>query len=290
MKPLRKPFVGDPLFPLELSYRTLKKTIDELPDHLHDRYEMVFIHSGHGIFFIDDAWYDKKAGDLFLIPGNTIHRSLPHDEDPIVSSVLFFAPSLLHSESTEASYHALYSFDWVRKNKTYRIELTPLLTKEVEAAFADIQSELEQRLFGSQEAIKLSLHRLLLQLNRSIHATQPDSLEQANSIPAWMRDALREIDEHPERANGLSTLAAKACISAPHFSRVFKQLTAMNVTQYVNAKRIVRSKELLLSTDQSIANIAQSCGYETTAHFHRMFKRVADVTPSQYRRSLKGHK
>ncbi|CAM3989155.1 AraC family transcriptional regulator [Saccharibacillus endophyticus] len=285
MKPLRKPFDGDPLFPLELSYRTMKKPIDELPDHLHDRYEIVFVHSGQGVFFIDDAWYEKKAGDLFLIPGNTIHRSLPHDEDPVVSSVLFFAPRLLHTESVDGAYHALLCFDRARKHKTYRLELPDSLIAEIEASFKEIHLELERQQLGSREAVKLIASTLLLRINRLIYAQQPDRAEETASIPFWMKEALREIDEHPERSNGLSTLAARACISPPHFSRVFKQLTAMNVTQYVNAKRIVRAKELLTSTDRSVAEIAQSCGYETTAHFHRIFKRVAGTTPSGYRKT-----
>lgn len=287
MKPLRKPFDGDPLFPLELSYRAMKKPIDELPDHLHERYEIVFVHSGQGVFFIDDAWYEKKAGDLFLIPGNTIHRSLPHDEDPVVSSVLFFAPRLLHTESADGAYHALLCFDWARKNKTYRIELPPELAEETEKTFGQIRSELEQRQLGSHEAVKLAASRLLLHINRLIYAQrQANPSEETGSVPFWMKEALREIDEYPERSNGLSTLAARACISPAHFSRVFKQLTAMNVTQYVNAKRIVRAKELLASTDRSIEEIARNCGYETTAHFHRIFKRLADMTPSHYRKSI----
>lgn len=285
MKPVRKPFSGDPLFPLELFCRTMKKPIEELPDHLHDRYEIVFVHSGRGVFFIDDAWYEKKAGDLFLIPGNTIHRSLPSDEDPVVSSVLFFAPGLLHTESPDGSYRSLLCFDWARKNKTYRLELPDWLVEEAENVFVEIREELERQQLGSREAVKLIAHRLLLRLNRLIHARLPEPSEETRGVPSWMKDALRGIDEHPERASGLSALAAEACISPAHFSRVFKQLTAMNVTQYVNAKRIVRAKELLTSTDRGVADIAQACGYETTAHFHRIFKRMADMTPIQYRRS-----
>ena len=38
---------------------------------MHDLYEVVYVHKEKGMFFIDDALYEKEQGDLFLIPGNT---------------------------------------------------------------------------------------------------------------------------------------------------------------------------------------------------------------------------
>ena len=85
MRPFRKPFFGDPAFPFEMVHRATKYPQFELPDHLHDRCEIVYVHSGRGTFFIDDTLYEKAPGDLFLIPGDTIHRAFPDADDPIVS-------------------------------------------------------------------------------------------------------------------------------------------------------------------------------------------------------------
>lgn len=62
MKPFRKPFFGDPLFPFEINHKNIKKQDNELPDHLHDRYELVYVYQGKGTFFIDNTWYEKKVG------------------------------------------------------------------------------------------------------------------------------------------------------------------------------------------------------------------------------------
>lgn len=286
LKPIRKPFLGDPLFPLNLSYKTMKKQNNELPDHLHDRYELVFIHQGSGVFFIDNTWYDKKPGDLFVIPGNTIHHSLPNNEHPIVSSALFFAPALLTMESLDESYNSLLCFDCARKDKVYRIELTEPLLSFTEAALDQIQQELKERSSGYREAVRLIACQLLLHVNRHVQSIRvKDTVLEAPAGPHWMRELLHEIDEHPEHDVSLTRLAEKANVSAAHFSRVFRQFTTMNVTQYINAKRIIRAKELLTHSQENIQTISEQCGYETTTHFYRVFKALTGLTPSKYRQS-----
>lgn len=286
MAPIRKPFIGDPLFPFELAYQSVKRQTNELPDHLHDRYELVYIHQGKGVFFIDNAWYEKKQGDLFIIPGNTIHHSLPHNEDPIVSSALYFAPTLLAMDPIDDSYRSLLCFDLARQKGIYRIELTEPLRVVAETALEQIHTELKEHRLGYHEAVKLLSCQLLLQINRHVQSVRrrEDPLEPGVG-PLWMRQVLRDIDEHPEHENSLARLADKANVSAPHFSRVFRQLTTMNLTQYVNAKRIIRAKELLIRTDQKITDIAEQCGYETVTHFHRVFKALTGVTPHKYRQN-----
>ncbi len=58
----------------------------------------------------------------------------------------------------------------------------------------------------------------------------------------------------------------------------------MNLTQYANAKRMIRAKKLLRATELTIEEISRRCGYETTAHFYRMFKGLTGSTPKSYRK------
>jgi AraC-like DNA-binding protein len=58
----------------------------------------------------------------------------------------------------------------------------------------------------------------------------------------------------------------------------------MNVTDYVNAKRISLAKERLLESDDSVSLIAERCGFESLPHFHRIFKKITGQTPGAYKR------
>lgn len=283
MKPLRKSFAGDPLFPFEIVYKTIKKQDNELPDHLHDLYELVYVHQGKGIFFIDQTWYEKHAGDLFFIPGNTIHHSLPDDADPIVSSAIFFAPSLLGGLQLDHTYNPLQCFELARKNKIYKLAVPKEIRQTIELGLEEIADEFSSQMLGCHDAVWLVFSQILLLINRLVHSSSILQTVNSHFGPPWILEALETINSHPERAVSLIQLAEQARVSPAHFSRVFKQLTTMNVTAYVNAKRIIKAKELLIDSSNNINDIAEQCGFETATHFYRVFKSLTSMTPGQYR-------
>ncbi|WP_276357357.1 AraC family transcriptional regulator [Cohnella caldifontis] len=289
MTAYRKPFFGDPLFPFQIVHKDKKSPEKELPDHLHDRYELVYVYAGQGTFFIDKTLYEKKPGDLFLIPGNTIHRSFPDPEDPIVSTALFFAPGMALAESFDDGYSNLRCFEAARTRKRYKMALPAEMRETAEKLLDEIEEELRQARLGYRQAVRIQLQRLLLLLNRHAAEGWPDEGSDRRLGPSWLREALREIDDGLGRDLGLSKLAKAASVAPSHFSRVFKQYTGMNVTDYVNAKRIVRAKDLLLRSEAGVGEIAEACGFESLPHFHRVFKSLTGVTPKTYRREKTMH-
>lgn len=284
LEPFRKPFFGDPLFPFHIIHRAVKHPQHELPDHLHDRYELVYVHQGSGTFFIDKTLYDKKPGDLFLIPGNTVHRAFPEEADPIISTAVFFAPAFMESGPYDDGRSLLHAFDIARRQGSHRFVVPDDLRETIESALDIIQAEHESREPGYRAAIRLELGRLLLRLGRYLSGQFADRPADSLHGPSWIRGALHAIDAAPELAHSLTAFADAAAVSASHFSRTFKQFTGMNVTDYVNAKRIIRAKELLSRSDGTIADIAEQCGFASIPHFHRVFKALTDATPSSYRR------
>lgn len=287
MEPVRKSFFIDPIFPLEVVYRGFRVTENELPDHLHDLYEVVYIHEGKGTFFIDQSLYEKEPGDLFLIPGNTIHRSFPSASEPIVSSAIFFAPSLITTSMLIDEYEPFKCFDIARKMKHYKIVIPEPVKLKIETVINDMGRELNEKKPGYRQALWLQLQQLLLELYRH-PALKASSSSVSGLIPQWIQHALHDINSNPVQCGGLTELSEKACVSTGHFSRVFKQVTGMNVTDYVNAKRIAKAKELLLATDDTIEAIAQRCGFQGMRHFYQLFMRLTGETPKRYRRQIKG--
>jgi len=286
MDPIRKPFSLDPVFPFELVYKGIRYSNNELPDHLHDLYEIVFIHEGKGLFFINGDIYDKGQGDLFLIPGNTVHRAFPSADEPIVSTAVFFAPSFAQTDSLDDGCDPLKCFELARRRKQYKVRLPEQKRSAIEAAVDAMAVEMRTKSLGYRHAVRLRLHQLLLDTSRHLIATE--TLTTAGQIgPRWIHGALHEIDRNPAHCGGLAELSAKACVSPAHFSRVFKQLTGMNVTDFVNAKRLIRAKELLLETDDNVETIALACGFQGMRHFYQTFKKFTGLTPRAYRLQLK---
>ncbi|MFC5447098.1 AraC family transcriptional regulator [Paenibacillus aestuarii] len=283
--PIVKNFFNDPLLPLEIVYKDRKPPNQELPDHLHDRYELVYVYGGKGTFFLNQMIYEMNEGDIFIIPGNTIHRALPDGDCPITSTAVFFAPQMIGHHALSDTFTNMFIFERARKLKRYKLASPLSLRPFIEETLQQMQQELERREAGFRYAIHLHLNSLLLSLNRLTLQESYQHPADGGVGPTWLLHMLQHLDQcHTDPAVGLSYLAKQASVSAAHLSRVFKQLTGMNITDYVNAKRISTAKELLMATDLGIDIIAYNCGYESLPYFHHLFKKFTGVTPGAYRR------
>ncbi len=76
-------------------------------------------------------------------------------------------------------------------------------------------------------------------------------------------------------------------MSRAHFTRVFRKTVGTTPIQFILKIRIDRAKELLDFTDKSIADIAESSGFQDQNYFARIFKKTTGVSPTQYRNSDK---
>ncbi|MDB8791025.1 helix-turn-helix transcriptional regulator [Romboutsia sp. 1001216sp1] len=72
-------------------------------------------------------------------------------------------------------------------------------------------------------------------------------------------------------------------LSQCYFSKLFKKETGLNFINYLNSKKISKAKELLVSTDEPINNIAINLGFEDCGYFIRVFKKSENITPKKYR-------
>lgn len=78
-------------------------------------------------------------------------------------------------------------------------------------------------------------------------------------------------------------------LSINYLSSYFKEQTNENIINYITYLRIEKAKHLLVSTDLSIKNIAESSGYYNVSSFIRRFKQVTGVTPGKYREDNTGN-
>lgn len=74
-------------------------------------------------------------------------------------------------------------------------------------------------------------------------------------------------------------------VSEVYLRQLFKTYLSTTPKQYILEIRIIKAKELLLSTSDSISNIALTCGFVSIQHFCRAFKSITGYTPTDYRKS-----
>ncbi len=95
------------------------------------------------------------------------------------------------------------------------------------------------------------------------------------------------INSNSDQPLSIQALAAEHNISARTLNRRFKEITGHTPLHYLQQKRISSARELLLKTDMSVADIASAVGYEDSSYFIGLFKRAVQLTPQNYRNSVR---
>ena len=74
--------------------------------------------------------------------------------------------------------------------------------------------------------------------------------------------------------------------SPVQLAREFQASVGIHVTDYFNACRIARARELLRTTDRTTAQIAAATGFGTPRTFYRAFRRLTGRSPTDYRKEM----
>lgn len=92
---------------------------------------------------------------------------------------------------------------------------------------------------------------------------------------------------HTNYTKKLTTIElAKECnMSMYHFCRIFKLAMNMTSVEYIIQHRINIAETLLLTTKDSIAEIAWGCGFESESYFSRCYKKLKGISPRTYRKN-----
>ena len=81
-----------------------------------------------------------------------------------------------------------------------------------------------------------------------------------------------------------ATVTKVLCLSRTQLDRRMKLVVGKTIAAYLLEKRMTYARELLLTTDMPIAEVAMACGYEDTSYFSRVFRGCFNNTPSEVRK------
>lgn len=93
----------------------------------------------------------------------------------------------------------------------------------------------------------------------------------------------RYIDINISEDLSLTKLSDTFHMNPAYLSRVYKQISGGNISDYIAARRLELAKRLLRESTIKINRIALQVGYESPSYFNRMFKKMEGITPQEYR-------
>jgi AraC-like DNA-binding protein len=100
-----------------------------------------------------------------------------------------------------------------------------------------------------------------------------------------VREITQYIQDNYAENIYLEAIADHFGLSYKYLSHKIKDYLGIPFQQYLTNLRISKAKELLLSTDRPISDVAAEVGYESTSTFYRVFKKNEGITAGEYRRA-----
>lgn len=106
---------------------------------------------------------------------------------------------------------------------------------------------------------------------------------QAREVPPGLAAALNRFEANPAAPITPAGLARWAGLPPHRLARLMRRLFGVTPSQFIAKTRITLASRLLRETDQSVASIAQACGFYDQSAFTRAFRKLTGATPSQLR-------
>lgn len=101
------------------------------------------------------------------------------------------------------------------------------------------------------------------------------------------KGAIREIQifirGHYSENITLNMLAEQFYLHPNYLSRLFKEKTGKNFSEYLTEVRLEKAEELLCHSDYKIIEICAMTGYDNPRYFSKMFKQHTGMTPREFR-------
>jgi len=256
----------------------------EVP-HFHDFSELAIVIKGQGLHHLEEDHFPVSAGDVFLLQGSQVHW-FSQREDLVLLNVMYDPKRLplpfeafkkipgysaiFHLEPTFRKSHNFSSRLHLDRTKLANVQrITELMVKEEKNAKA-----------GYETLLLSYLLELITYVSRQYEET-----EQTESL-ALLRVseviAAMETDyAHPWTIEEFTEMAK---LSRSHLFRLFKQATGQSLIDYLINIRLQRAQSLLRNTNQTITDIAYRSGFADGNYFTRQFRKILNLTPTEYRR------
>jgi len=244
----------------------------EVQTHAHDYWEVYLQLKGESIWQSESMIYNLNPGQGYVVSPGVRHHSLTYSKG---SQHFYYAELDVRSWCGEGSalreLHAFQLLDQARPLES----VFRLLVSEAGLHPGSRQSWILHHLLG---VLALQTDRFLSGAPIGPHpeiepGTHP-SLLQAQQL-------LKSNPDHPWRLEELGRMVG---LSPQYLSSAFSQSFGRSPMRYLQSCRIDRAKELLISSDLTVTEIALESGFSSLQHFSARFREQTGLSPSEFRK------
>lgn len=249
------------------------------PPHSHDYEELIIGEAGSLTHFIDFKSDSVQAPLVSFVTKGKMHRVQPHAVNGACSMWVLRFKSEFIPETTFQLY-ALYHGNAnlaLQDGPAFRRMLTlcHLLDAEMQAETPDfpVVRHLLSALFSMVESER---NRLL-----------PAAGNPGKNPGSVFTDFLQLLEAHFRTDAGVEFYASELAMTARNLNHICRRVLQQSVSEIIETRKLIEAKNLLASTDKTVAEIGFELGYNEKSYFSAVFKRKAGQTPTEFRNEIR---
>lgn len=247
--------------------------------HVQSVYEITFICSGKGTFFIDGRGFEVKRGDIILNKPGQVHEGLADSIDPFR---YFYIGFLFCDEGDDED--CIY-----RRIKDIFDTASYPVTQDmynIESAFLRMYREIVEPDEYSNPLIKNYMSEIVLLTSKHYK----DSIKTAGEYEIRQElidEIINYIDLNSDRLIKISDISSHLGYSSSYISHVFSRKMGMSIKDYCENLRLEKALKLLKESNKTISEIAEKLSYSSVHSFSKAVKAKFGASPSYFKNKSK---
>lgn len=265
--------------------KTSEKDLNFTPPHYHDFIEVLYCLCGNYKIIINNEEFYFGAEDMIVIGSRKIHEisNVGHTHGKYL--VIKFQPEMIYSSynsAIELKYVLPFMFN--NSDGKYIFNTKSLENSPLKTVFEDISNEIEEKKYGYEIALKSDIYKLILWIIRKINEENHIFSFYTTKTLTKIENALSYIESHYKEKISVKEIAGNSFMEYTYFSRIFKKITGLSCTEYINSFRVNKAESLIISTGKSISEISDLVGFDNVSYFIKQFKHYKGISPKQYKK------
>lgn len=253
-------------------------------EHYHDFYELYF-YLGDGMrYFIGNKTFYVKKYDLILIDKFTYHRTSYKEKGFKERLLIYLYDDVINIIGNEILKQKIVNLFKKKKISFYSSFSKYMLDTLMNRVLPKYYNKSNPSI--SQLQARLVMLDLLLEI---AEMDENGQLIEDNSITTpqenRVSDIVSYINSNYSKQITLDELSKIFFINKYYLCHIFKEVTGMSITDFINRKRLAESKKLLKYTDYNITEISQMVGFNSVSRFISLFREKFEETPKSFRES-----
>lgn len=229
---------------------------------------LIYCVDGKGYFRDDDREYAVRSGELLYAAPNTHHSYWANDEEPWSIYWMHLAGPMLPHYECLAGLIELGPVRHIGVHPEIITEFGRLITRRPASGCDETQWLRAQT----------SATSILGQL-----ADLPHNMEELATAYGPVQKAITLMNSSLDQPFDMERFAREAGLSQRHFSRQFRFVTGQTPGEWFIQQKIQHACTLLLMPGMRVKEVAARLSYADPLYFSRIFKRIAGMSPENYR-------